>query len=179
MNRFLVLAAVLTVFAVLTPSQLGKLVDRQAKGTNPAEAELTAANRQSERHSSPAIGGRSARIEPGRGGHFVAEARMNGRSVDVLVDTGATLVAINETTARRLGIYLTPADFKYRVRTANGVTEAAAATIKEIRIGQVMVRDVPASVSRDSALSTTLLGMSFLGKLRRFSVENGDLILVE
>jgi len=179
MNRILVVAGILTVLAVLAPAQLGKFVGQENRDANFAEQEPAAASREPERHAARAVGSRSTRIEAGRGGHFVAEARLNGRSVDVLIDTGATLVAINETTARRLGIHLTPADFKYRVRTANGVAEAAAAMIKEIRIGQVTVRDVPASVSRDSALSTTLLGMSFLGKLRKFSVENGDLILVE
>jgi aspartyl protease family protein len=178
MNRILVLAAFLMAFAVLAPIQLGKVTRPDDADAGRKEPELTAANREPERRTQ-ALGGRSARIEAGRGGHYTVEARMNGRPIEVLVDTGATLVAINESTARRLGIQLTPADFKYRVRTANGITEAAAATIKEIRIGQVIVRDVEASVSRDSALSTTLLGMSFLGKLRKVSFEGGDMILVE
>ena len=99
--------------------------------------------------------------------------------MEVLVDTGATLVAINESTARRIGIRLKPSDFKYKVRTANGITEAAAATIKEIRIGRVVVRDIRASVSRDESLSVILLGMSFLNKLKRFEVDSGTLVLAQ
>ena len=48
-------------------------------------------------------------------GHFVAQFRMNGRPVEAMVDTGATMVAINKSTARRLGITVIPADFKYSV----------------------------------------------------------------
>lgn len=125
------------------------------------------------------LSGRSTRIDSDGRGHFLARARMNGRPMEVLVDTGATLVAINESTARRLGIRLTPADFKYKVRTANGTTEAAAATIDEIQIGRVLVRDVRASVSRDSSLNVVLLGMSFLNKLKKFEVDSGTLVLTQ
>ncbi len=69
--------------------------------------------------------GRSTRIAADERGHFIAKARLNGRPVDVLVDTGATLVAINESTARRIGLKLSAADFKYKVNTANGQTMAA------------------------------------------------------
>ena len=81
--------------------------------------------------------------------------------------------------ARRLGIRLKASDFKYRVSTANGTTAAAEATIDEIRIGRVSVRDVRASVLRDEALDTVLLGMSFLGRLKSFQVDRGELILVQ
>jgi aspartyl protease family protein len=114
-----------------------------------------------------------------RSGHFVAEARLNGRKAEVLVDTGATLVAINESTARNLGIRLKPSDFVYKVRTANGITEAARAEIEEIEIGRVRVRNVQASVSRDESLSVILLGMAFLQKLKKFEISNGELVLTQ
>jgi aspartyl protease family protein len=59
------------------------------------------------------------------------------------------------------------------------VTEAAAATIDEIEIGRVVIRDVPALVSRDKALSTTLLGMSFLNRLKKFEFAGGELVLTQ
>jgi aspartyl protease family protein len=104
---------------------------------------------------------------------------MNGRSLDVLVDTGATMVAINETTAKRLGINLRPHDFRYQVRTANGVTLAAKATIDRIEIGDVEVRRVKATIARDQSLSTVLLGMSFLNKLKKFEVDGSTLVLTQ
>ncbi|MGI9401202.1 MAG: TIGR02281 family clan AA aspartic protease [Rhizobiaceae bacterium] len=125
------------------------------------------------------LSSRFTEVKADRRGHFIASARMNGRRMDVLVDTGATLVAINESTAKRIGIRLKPSDFKYDVRTANGITKAAAAMIDEIQIGRVIVRDVRASVSRDSSLSSVLLGMSFLGKLKKFEIDSGTLVLVQ
>ena len=110
-------------------------------------------------------------------GHFIAQFRMNGRPVEAMVDTGATMVAINKSMARRLGINLVPADFKYTVSTANGQTKAARAVIATIEIGGVRVRDVEAAVLEDRALTDTLLGMSFLRQLKSFSVADSELIL--
>lgn len=119
----------------------------------------------------------TVRLKPDERGHYVAEFRMNGKSVTALVDTGASMVAINKTTARKLGINVGPADFKYEVSTANGTAKVAAAVIREIQIGRVKVRDVEAAVLDDKALDGTLLGMTFLKRLEGFSVTDGDLIL--
>jgi len=123
--------------------------------------------------------GRKARLKMDNRGHFITNAKMNGRSVEVLVDTGATSVAINKKTARRLGIMLKPSDFKYTVNTANGSTKAATAMIDKIQIGNVTVKNVQAAILDDKALSSTLLGMSFLGQLRSFEVKNRELLLVQ
>ena len=123
--------------------------------------------------------GRIARIEADTRGHFVVEAKLNGRKAEVLVDTGATLVAINESVARRIGIKLTREDFRYKVSTANGDTKAAAVVIDEIAIGKIRVRDVQATVLSDKALDGILLGMSFLKQLDRFEVSDGTLVLTQ
>lgn len=113
-----------------------------------------------------------------RSGHFRAVAKLNGKSVEVLVDTGASSVAINHSLAKRLGIRLRKKDFIHTARTANGETRFAQATLKSVRIGKVEVRDVEAAVLQDSSLDGVLLGMSFLGQLKSFGVENGELVLV-
>lgn len=123
--------------------------------------------------------GRKAVIQADRRGHFVTKARMNGRKLDVLVDTGATSVAINKSTARRLGIHLISSDFKYRVSTANGTVKAAVAIIDRVEIGRVYVKDVRAAVLPDKSLNEVLLGMSFLGELKKFEVSNGKLVLTQ
>jgi len=123
--------------------------------------------------------GRKARLKMDNRGHFITNAKMNNRNVEVLVDTGATSVAINKKTARQLGILLKPSDFKYTVNTANGTTKAATAMIKRIQIGNVTVNNVEAVVLDDKALSSTLLGMSFLSQLRSFEVKNKELLLVQ
>jgi aspartyl protease family protein len=124
-----------------------------------------------------ALVGKKARLAADRHGHFLAEFKLNGRSVEALVDTGATAVAINRTTARRVGILLDRADFRYQVNTANGQARAAAVKLESIQIGRIHVRDVPAVVLEDEALDGTLIGMSFLSRLGKFQVEDGSLLL--
>lgn len=123
--------------------------------------------------------GRNARIKGDRRGHFTTNARMNGRTVEVLVDTGATSVAINKSTARRLGIKISASDFKYKVNTANGTVKAASVMIDRVEIGRVSVKNVRAAVLPDNSLSSTLLGMTFLGQLRSFEVRSGELVLTQ
>lgn len=117
------------------------------------------------------------RLKPDARGHYVADFKMNGRVVTALVDTGASSVAINKSTARKLGLNITANDFIYEASTANGKTKMAIATIREIQIGRILVRDVEAAVLDDKALDGTLLGMSFLRRLDGFTVADGDLIL--
>ena len=123
--------------------------------------------------------GRKVRIAADEFGHFNADFRLNGRSVDAMIDTGATLVAMNASTARRAGIKVMPADFKYRVRTANGETMAAGVMIDRLQIGRISVDDVEAVVLDDKALDGTLIGVSFLKRLAKYQVENGSLLLVQ
>ena len=112
-------------------------------------------------------------------GHFSFNARLNGRNVKVLVDTGASSVAINRSTARRIGIRLKERDFRHRASTANGYTKFARAKIKEIRIDGILVRNVEAAVLNDSSLSGTLLGMSFLNKLKSFEIKRNKLVMMQ
>lgn len=121
--------------------------------------------------------GRKVRLPPDARGHFYADFKLNGRRTDALVDTGATLVAINRRTAQQIGLDLKESDFRHRVQTANGETRAAAAVIGAMQIGRIHVRDVQAVVLDDRALDKTLIGMSFLNRLSRYRVENGSLYL--
>ncbi|MDJ0613268.1 MAG: TIGR02281 family clan AA aspartic protease [Rhizobiaceae bacterium] len=123
--------------------------------------------------------GRKTKIKSDSRGHYTVTARMNGRKVDVLVDTGATTVAINRSTARRLGINLNASDFKYQVNTANGSVRAASAIINRIQIGRVSANNVRAAVLPDKSLDGTLLGMSFLNQMRSFEIRNGELVLTQ
>jgi aspartyl protease family protein len=139
-----------------------------------AKAEIRASEPETE-----ILLGRKVRIAADPNGHFNAEFRLNGRGVDALVDTGATLVAMNRSTARRVGIKIMPADFKYTVKTANGETRAAGAIIDRLQIGRIAVENVEAVVLDDDALEGTLIGVSFLKRLAKYQVENGALLLVQ
>ncbi len=123
------------------------------------------------------LSGRKVRLAADARGHFNADFRINGKAVDAMVDTGATVVAINRSTARRIGIDLKTSDFTHRVTTANGEARAASAMIERIEIGRIEVRGVQAVVLEDEALSGTLVGMTFLSRLRRFQVEAGQLTM--
>lgn len=120
--------------------------------------------------------GQTMVISPGRGGHYEVTAEINGRGISMLVDTGATMVALSRRDAERIGILPHQLDYSGRAQTANGVARVAHVTLDELTLGEISVRDVPAAVI-DAPLPTSLLGMSFLGKLAGFSVENGKLIL--
>jgi len=111
-------------------------------------------------------------------GHFNATFRINGKSVDGLVDTGASMVAINETIARRLGYGANSLDFKYAISTANGRTMAAYVKLDRVEIGAIRVQGVDAMVLKDNALGNMLVGMSFLKQLSSFKVSGGELRLV-
>jgi aspartyl protease family protein len=86
---------------------------------------------------------------------------------------------MNVTTARRIGISLSPADFVHAVTTANGRAKAATARIERIEIGPIREKNVEAIVLEDSALSGTLIGMSFLRRLSKVEVVNDTLVLQE
>ncbi len=179
MEKYLVIAGLMVISAVSVPKILEYRMDN-AEIADLESASYEAAKtpeKRSEAENRNPLDGRKTYIKMDSRGHFVVNARMNKHRSEVLVDTGATYVAINESTARKMGIRLRDSDFKHPVRTANGITYAAAATIDEIEIGRVRVRNVQASVSRDASLSTTLLGMAFLKKLKKFEISSGTLIL--
>jgi aspartyl protease family protein len=113
------------------------------------------------------------------GGHYLADATINGISVRVMVDTGATIVALTSETARRLGINPAQSSRHVMMSTANGVVSAAVVTLGQVRVGDVDVYDVEAAVLPGDALDINLLGMSFLSKLSRFQSAGGQLVLVQ
>ncbi len=188
MWRNLVLVGFICIAALQAPVLFEKAIDAREKSraqstSSPGkQTALATPRRASGGHTDrktnrTALAGRKVQIRAGYGGHYYTEVRMNNRPVKVMVDTGATMVALNETTARKIGIHLKASDFKYKVNTANGVTKMASAMIREIRIGNIRVQNVRAGISRDGALSTTLLGMSFLNQLKRFEVSGQTLLL--
>lgn len=109
-------------------------------------------------------------------GHFKVEARVDGRHLDFLVDTGASAVALRASDAARLNIHPTESEYKVKTQTANGIGYAALARINVIEIENIVVRDVVAFVHPDKLLSENLLGMTFLSRIR-FTYDRGKLIL--
>lgn len=112
-------------------------------------------------------------------GHFVVNARIKGKEIPAMIDTGATTIALTIDTARALGIEPERNDFTLDAYTANGRVRAAPVMLPEVRIGKVRVRDVEAMVISGDGLDITLIGMSFLNRLERYEQSGGELVLVE
>ena len=123
--------------------------------------------------------GRTVELKAGAYGHFHARAEINGQPISVMVDTGASIVALSFEDARAIGLYVRDSDFTHRVSTANGFARIAPVTIDRITIGDIMVRDVSGAVMEAGKLGTTLLGMSFLSRLQRVDIRSGMLVLHE
>jgi aspartyl protease family protein len=110
-------------------------------------------------------------------GQYSIDAEVNGSRLKMMVDTGATLVALSYEDAARAGLFPAPADYKYPVNTANGVAHVARVKLNDVRINNLVVHDVDAVVGERGALSGSLLGMTFLSRLSKFAVESGSLVL--
>lgn len=122
-------------------------------------------------------GYRTVTVESGRGGHFRVEGSVDGRRIDFMVDTGATVVALRERDAGKLGIFPRPRDYTARTSTANGVIAVAPVRLSSLEINGIRVYDVAAVVIPDASLDVNLLGMSFLSRVRRFEVANNRLVM--
>jgi len=119
---------------------------------------------------------RTMTISRGENGHFKVEAEVDGRHMDFLVDTGASVVALREGDAARLGIHPAQREFSVNVSTANGTVRGAPVELNRVEVGSLRVFDVAAIVLPDEALGQNLLGMSFLSKVR-WQHRDGRLVL--
>ncbi|BBM01875.1 TIGR02281 family clan AA aspartic protease [Microbulbifer sp. GL-2] len=108
-------------------------------------------------------------------GHYSTDAWVNGMRVPMMVDTGATNIAINYPTARRLGLNLSTAR-KVPVATANGMTSAYLINLSSVTIGGIKLHNVAATVHSDDFPRVVLLGNSFLGRVD-MEQQSGVLIL--
>jgi aspartyl protease family protein len=122
-------------------------------------------------------GVRSLSIPRDARGHFETEGQIDGQRIDFMVDTGASVIALNETSAARFGLRPSRGDYNATVTTANGTVKGARTRIALIDVGGLVARDVDAMVLPDEALSENLLGLSFLSKLKRFEYAGGTMVL--
>ncbi len=170
MRQIFILAAVLLAVGALT----ARYADRVVEGhPDPQVAVVQPAYEPRE----PTSSGRSLTVESDRRGHFQVEARVEGRYIDFLVDTGASLVVLRELSAAQAGIRPQPHEYTAIAVTANGKIKAAPTKIGRIEVGGITVYDVSAIVLPDEALANNLLGVSFLSRLKRYEYANGRLVL--
>lgn len=168
MWRYVLFVLFLLAVAPLTP----KLMESwRAGGAQPEQAEEVAGSEDA------GTGSKTFEIPMARNGQYVTEARLNGRDVTMLVDTGASAIVLPEGIARDIGIFLQPSAYTKPVKTANGIAKAATATLRELRLGPIRLKDVDVMVLEEGLLTMPLLGMSALGRLERFHISDDTLIL--
>ncbi len=166
----------LMIFAAVMVG-LGTFMAQVADRMTPAAASTAAGNRAVAADAPAPTTSRSLNIPRDDRGHFLTEARINGQRVNFMVDTGASVVALNESSAARFGLFPSRGDFTTNVTTANGTIKGARTRLAMVDVGGLVVRDVDAMVLPDEALSENLLGLSFLSRLKRFEYASGQMVL--
>ena len=123
------------------------------------------------------VAGDELRVRMSGDGHFWVNATINGVPRRMLVDSGATVTAISADTARDAGVEtgtgLTPVVLK----TANGMAPARTGSIDELRIGNIVARDLKI-VTAPGLGDIDVIGMNFLSELQSWRVEGRTLVLV-
>jgi aspartyl protease family protein len=147
------------ILAVSVASALGAAKGVSAVASNPVVQPMNA-----------------GQVRKAQDGHFWAEAVVEGRPVRFLVDTGASAVSLTPEDARRLGIDVGKLDFRNAVTTAAGTAHAAPVELAYVSVAGARVEKVPAVVL-DKGLKTSLLGMSYLGRLSSFEASRSALTL--
>ena len=171
--RNIILASIaLIIFSVAMPKFLTSQIKSQPQAVA-QKAPTRAALARTRRNTSSG----EVEIHSAANGHFYLDAEIDGEDIAVMVDTGASIVALRESDAERAGIRVYDDDFSVALSTANGTTYAAAVNLDRVAVDDIEIRNVRAVVVPDAQLSVSLLGTSFLNKLRRFEVSDGKLIL--
>ena len=169
MRSVLMIAAVALVAAVVVPRYFTQL-----NAAHPAPA-MMAARPVTAPEPTPADS-RSVIVSRDGRGHFQLNARVDGRRLTFMVDTGASVIALTADDAAALA-FTRPSEFTALVSTANGTVRAAPVELDRVEIEDITVRNVAAMVLPDGALRDNLLGMSFLSRLHRWEFANGKLVL--
>jgi len=121
--------------------------------------------------------GEETRIRMSADGHFWAKVTIDGVNRRMLVDSGATLTALSTDTATAASLDVRDGLIPIVLNTANGRIQARSATVRDLKLGDIVARDLPVVVSPAFG-DTDVLGMNFLSKLKSWRVEGNTLILV-
>ncbi|SMQ61309.1 aspartyl protease family protein [Devosia lucknowensis] len=121
----------------------------------------------------------TATFRRGMNGHFEVNATINGHTTPMIFDTGASAVVLTIADAKEAGVDVNDLRYSVRVSTANGEGRAARTRLDSIEVGGIVRRNITAFVTEEGALETSLLGMTFLETLNRYSVTQNSLELVD
>jgi aspartyl protease family protein len=121
--------------------------------------------------------GRSVEIARGRAGDFSVRAQVNGATVSMVLDSGASAVVLTQEAAKAAGLPLEVLNYTANVETANGRTRVAPVTLDRLAVGNIVERSVPALIAQPGQLRSNLLGMSFLNRLESWEVRGDKLLM--
>lgn len=124
-----------------------------------------------------AEGRKTAVLAMGQNGHYEVDATVNGVSIPMMIDTGATMIALSYEDADRLGLNPSAMNFAYTVMTANGPARTAYVTLPEIEVAGIRRTNVQAGVAEEGKLGGSLLGMNFLATLKSFAISGDKMTL--
>jgi aspartyl protease family protein len=110
-------------------------------------------------------------------GHFGVRAEVQGVTMTMLVDTGASFVTLTPADAKRIGVDDDALRFTMPIRTANGMIQAAPIRIAKLAVGSIERKNVPALVAPAKSLDQSLLGMTFLNTLDGYAISGDRLVL--
>jgi aspartyl protease family protein len=139
-----------------------------------ARASTTVSQMLHRRAASPV---RAVQVSRGQAGEFALQAKINGVSAPMVIDTGATSVVLTYETAKAAGLPLELLEYDVDVETAGGHTKAARLTLDRLAVGKLVERSVPALVVPRGQMKTNLLGMSFLDRMESWEVHADRLML--
>ena len=177
LKNALIFAIAALAIAFAAPSLMVGLGGRAAPGApSPAPLAPAPVAFATVAAADPAPGYRAASIVADAGGQYRARALIEGQDVDVMIDTGATVVALTSETAARLGVAVDHSRPRWNMNTANGIVLANPVTLRSVSLGAIYMNDVQGVVMPPGASSVNLLGASFLKRL--VSVEQRDGMLV-
>jgi aspartyl protease family protein len=139
-----------------------------------ARASTTVSQMLHRRAASPV---RAVQVSRGQAGEFALQAKINGVSAPMVIDTGATSVVLTYETAKAAGLPLELLEYDVDVETASGHTKAARLTLDRLAVGKLVERSVPALGVPRGQMKTNLLGMSFLDRMESWEVHADRLML--
>jgi aspartyl protease family protein len=172
-RRFRIVGRLVSLLALIAGIALVVMLVSERGRFDPSFARIAALLRLDDKQQ---VSGSETRVPMADDGHFWVTVRFGRVERRMLVDSGATVTALSADTASAIGLEPTNTPFPMMIQTANGTVRAQTATAPELRIGNIVARDLPV-VTSPAFGDMDVVGMNFLSRLKSWRVEGRTLIL--